>query len=154
MGFTHLDDSGKVRMVDVSEKSDISRLAIAEGVIKLRKETLKAILENRVAKGNVFSTAIVAATLAAKKTPELVPMCHPIPISYIDVSFETLEDGIRALCIVKSTGKTGVEMEALTAVSVALLTVWDMVKSIEKDESGNYPETAITEIRVVRKEKA
>ncbi|MBO8181615.1 MAG: cyclic pyranopterin monophosphate synthase MoaC [Archaeoglobus sp.] len=152
MEFTHIDDSG-VKMVDISEKSDVLRVATAEGKIKLREDTVKAIAENRIAKGNVFATAIVAATLAVKKTSELIPMCHPIPISHIEVSFETFDDGIKASCTVKSTGKTGVEMEALTGVSTALLTIWDMVKSMEKDETGNYPETAIDGIRVVRKEK-
>jgi len=153
-GFTHIDDSGRVKMVDVSEKRDVFRVAIAEGKIKLKKDTVKAIIDNRVAKGNVFATAAVASTLAVKKTPELVPMCHPIPISHIDVSFETLDDGVKAMCTVKSTGKTGVEMEALVGASTALLTIWDMVKSMEKDEAGNYPETVITDIRVIRKEKS
>ncbi|RLI83940.1 cyclic pyranopterin monophosphate synthase MoaC [Archaeoglobales archaeon] len=153
MGFTHLDDSGKVKMVDISDKQDVFRLAIAEGKIKLREETIKAIAENRIAKGNVFATAIVAATLAVKKTAELIPMCHPIPLSLVEVDFETFEDEVKVVCTVKSTGKTGVEMEALVGVSTALLTIWDMVKAMEKDESGNYPHTKIFDIRVTRKEK-
>lgn len=134
MAFTHFDNSGRVRMVDISEKIDSLRIAVAEGKIRLRKETVKAILENRLAKGNVLATAVVAATLAVKKTPELIPMCHPIPLSQVEVDFEIQDDEIKAICKVKSTGKTGIEMEALTGVSVALLTIWDMVKSMEKDE--------------------
>jgi cyclic pyranopterin phosphate synthase len=153
MAFTHFDNSGRVRMVDISEKIDSLRIAVAEGKIRLRKETVKAILENRLAKGNVLATAVVAATLAVKKTPELIPMCHPIPLSQVEVDFEIQDDEIKAICKVKSTGKTGVEMEALTGVSVALLTIWDMVKSMEKDESGNYPSTKISDIKVVFKEK-
>jgi cyclic pyranopterin phosphate synthase len=153
MAFTHFDNSGRVRMVDISEKIDSLRIAVAEGKIRLRKETVKAILENRLAKGNVLATAVVAATLAVKKTPELIPMCHPIPLSQVEVDFEIQDDKIKAICKVKSTGKTGVEMEALTGVSVALLTIWDMVKSMEKDESGNYPSTKISDIKVVFKEK-
>jgi cyclic pyranopterin phosphate synthase len=153
MAFTHFDNSGRVRMVDISEKIDSLRIAVAEGKIRLRKETVKAILENRLAKGNVLATAVVAATLAVKKTPELIPMCHPIPLSQVEVDFEIQDDEIKAICKVKSTGKTGIEMEALTGVSVALLTIWDMVKSMEKDESGNYPSTKISDIKVVFKEK-
>jgi cyclic pyranopterin phosphate synthase len=153
MGFTHLDDSGKVKMVDISDKRDVFRLAIAEGKIKLKEETINAIAENRITKGNVFATAIVAATLAVKRTPDLIPMCHPIPLSLVEIDFETFENEIKAVCTVKSTGKTGVEMEALVGVSTALLTIWDMVKAMEKDESGNYPYTKIFDVRVVQKEK-
>lgn len=149
----HLDEKGRARMVDISDKGDVVRIAIAEGVIKLKKETVKAIKENRVAKGNVLNTATVAGILAVKKTPDLIPMCHPIPISHVRIDFEIDEDRIKAICEVKSLGKTGVEMEALMGVTNALLTIWDMVKSLEKDESGNYPHTVIADIRVVRKEK-
>jgi len=147
--FTHLESS-RVRMVDISEKANSIRTATAEGFIRLKKETVKAIVEDRVAKGNVLSTANVAAVLAVKKTPELIPMCHPIPVTSVQVSFEVMDEKIKAECTVKSVGKTGVEMEALTGVSVALLTIWDMVKSLEK-ENGQYPVTAIEGIRVVEK---
>jgi len=140
-------------MVDISEKNDVVRTATAEGRIKLREETIKAIVEDKVAKGNVLATANVAAVMAVKKTPELIPMCHPIPITSVKVSFDVEKDGVRVTCTVKSVGKTGVEMEALTGVSVALLTIWDMVKSMEKDETGNYPFTAIESIKVVEKKK-
>ncbi len=152
MEFTHIEGD-RVRMVDISEKRDVRRSAIAEGFIKLKKETIKAIVNNMVAKGNVLVTANVAAVMAVKKTPELIPMCHPIPITSVTLDFDVEEDGVRVRCMVKSTGKTGVEMEALTGVSIALLTIWDMVKSMEKNEEGNYPETVISTIRVTEKVK-
>ena len=140
-------------MVDISDKGDVVRIAVAEGMIKLKKETVRAIRESRVPKGDVLNTATVAGILAVKKTPSLIPMCHPIPITNVKFDFEIGEDEIKAICEVKSIGKTGVEMEALVGVTNALLTIWDMVKSLEKDESGNYPETVVKEIRVIRKEK-
>jgi cyclic pyranopterin phosphate synthase len=143
----------KARMVDISKKQDVLRIARAEGWIRLKKETIRAIIEDRVAKGNVLATANIAATLAVKKVHELIPMCHPIAITSIDTSFDVREDRIVVACTVKSVSKTGVEMEALTGVSIALLTVWDMVKSMEKDETGNYPFTVIETIRVVEKKK-
>jgi cyclic pyranopterin phosphate synthase len=149
--FTHIE-SGRARMVDVSRKDESIRIATAEGFIRLKGETVKAIVEDRVAKGNVLAVANVAAVLAVKKTPELIPMCHPIPITSVQVSFDVEDEGIKARCTVKSVGKTGVEMEALTGVSVALLTVWDMVKSLEK-EDGQYPSTVIEGIKVVEKVK-
>ncbi len=152
MELTHIEGE-RVRMVDVSEKNDVPRVAVAEGFIRLRPETVRAIVENRIAKGNVLATANVAAVMAAKRTHELVPMCHPIPITSVRVDFEVLSDGVKVRCEVKSVSKTGVEMEALTAASVALLTIWDMVKSLEKDESGNYPSTRIEFVRVVKKVK-
>ncbi|MCS7143851.1 MAG: cyclic pyranopterin monophosphate synthase MoaC [Archaeoglobaceae archaeon] len=152
MEFSHIKD-GKVSMVDISEKEDVFRVAIAEGFIRLKKETIDAIVNNKVAKGNVLATANIAGVLAVKKTPEIIPMCHPIQISSISFDFKVEEKGIRAFCTVKSIGKTGVEMEALTGVSVALLTIWDMVKSMEKDETGNYPETMIEDVSVLEKMK-
>ncbi|MBE8538587.1 cyclic pyranopterin monophosphate synthase MoaC [Geoglobus acetivorans] len=151
--FSHIDSEGKARMVDVSKKDDVLRVARAEGYILLRKETIRAIIENRVAKGNVLNTAVVAGTLAAKKTSELIPLCHPLQITSVSIDFEIYEDRIKAVCEVKYVGKTGVEMEALVGVTNALLTVWDMVKSIEKDENGQYPFTRITDVRVVEKIK-
>ncbi len=141
------------RMVDISEKEDVIRIAVAEGFVRLKKDTVKAIKEKRVPKGDVLSVATVSGILAVKRTPELIPMCHPIPITSVKLDFFLEENGVRAICEVKSVGKTGVEMEALTGVSVALLTIWDMVKGLEKDESGNYPDTAIEWIRVVEKRK-
>jgi cyclic pyranopterin phosphate synthase len=150
--FTHIQDN-RARMVDISEKSDVTREAVASGKIFLKPDTLAAIRDGTVIKGNVLATARVAATLSVKNTPALIPMCHAIPISAISVDFEQHDDFIEAIVRVKSTGKTGVEMEALTGVSIALLTVWDMVKSAEKDSGGQYPVTRIQDIRVIKKKK-
>jgi cyclic pyranopterin phosphate synthase len=150
--FTHIQDD-RAQMVDISAKGDVTREATAAGKIYLRPETLAAIREGKVVKGNVLATARVAATLAVKNTATIIPMCHPIPISSISVDFSDGDGFIEATVVVKMTGKTGVEMEALTGVSVALLTVWDMVKSAEKDPQGQYPVTSITDIRVVEKKK-
>jgi len=150
--FSHITD-GKAQMVDISGKGEVVREATAAGKIFLRPETLAAIREGTVVKGNVLATARVAATLAVKNTATIIPMCHPIPISAISVDFTEGDGYIEAAVVVKMTGKTGVEMEALTGVSVALLTVWDMVKSAEKDNDGQYPVTRITDVRVVEKKK-
>ncbi len=152
MELTHIEGD-RVRMVDVSEKSEVVRIATAEGFIRLREETVEAIVNNEVAKGNVLAAANVAAVMAVKKTYELIPMCHPIPITSVAVDFDIEKDRVKVRCTVKSVAKTGVEMEALVGVSVALLTIWDMVKSLEKDGSGNYPFTVIESIRVVEKVK-
>ncbi len=145
--------TSEVHMVDISGKPDIVRVAKARGVIKLRPETVKAIVEGRVPKGDVFSVARVAAILAVKRTWEIVPLCHPIPITSVDVELEARDDRVEATVTVKTVAKTGVEMEALTGVSAALLSVWDMVKALEKDERGQYPYTAIEKIEVVEKIK-
>ena len=150
--FTHIAND-RAQMVDISGKGEVVREATASGRIYLRPETLAAIREGTVVKGNVLATARVAATLAVKNTANIIPMCHPIPLSSITVDFTDHEGYIEAVVVVKMTGRTGVEMEALTGVSVALLTVWDMVKSAEKDKDGQYPVTAITDIRVVEKKK-
>jgi cyclic pyranopterin phosphate synthase len=150
--FTHIEND-RAQMVDISGKGDVVREAVAAGKIYLRPETLAAIREGTVVKGNVLATARVAATLAVKNTSSLIPMCHPIPISSITVDFTEGDGYIETTVVVKMTGKTGVEMEALTGVSLALLTVWDMVKSAEKDKDGQYPVTRITDIRVIEKKK-
>lgn len=150
--FTHIDE-GKVHMVDVSEKVDVPRLARACGEIVLSRETIEKINTGNVEKGNVLATAQIAAVLAVKKTPEIIPMCHQIAITAVDVDFEIEHEVIKVVVEVRTVGKTGVEMEALTGVSAALLTIWDMVKSAEKNESGNYPYTEIREIRVLEKLK-
>jgi cyclic pyranopterin phosphate synthase len=150
--FTHIRND-RAQMVDISAKDEVTREAVAAGKIYLRPETLAAIREGKVVKGNVLSTARVAATMAVKNTSNLIPMCHPIPISSITVDFSEGDGFIESTVVVKMTGKTGVEMEALTGVSVALLTVWDMVKSAEKDADGQYPVTSITDIRVLEKKK-
>ena len=150
--FTHIQNE-RAQMVDISGKGDLVREAVATGKIYLRPDTLTAIREGTVVKGNVLATARVAATLSVKNTPTLIPMCHAIPISAIAVDFSDGEGFIEARVRGKSAGKTGVEMEALTGVSVALLTIWDMVKSAEKDEHGQYPVTRIEDIRVIEKKK-
>jgi len=150
--FSHIRNE-KAQMVDISAKNEVIREAVAAGKIYLRPETLAAIREGKVVKGNVLSTARVAAMMAVKNTSNLIPMCHPLPISSITVDFSEGDGFIESTVVVKMTGKTGVEMEALTGVSVALLTVWDMVKSAEKDADGQYPVTSITDIRVVEKKK-
>lgn len=152
MRLTHASEKG-VKMVDISEKKKVLRVAKAKGRIKLKDSTVKLIREGKVEKGNVLTTAQIAATLAVKRTPEMIPMCHPIPITGVDVDFKFFGDEIEAVVEVKSLGKTGVEMEAITGVSVALLTIWDMVKAVEKDEKGQYPITRITDIRVLEKIK-
>jgi len=150
--FTHIQDD-RAQMVDISAKREVVREAVAVGNIFLKPETMHAIGEGAVVKGNVLSTAGVAETLSEKNTPSLIPMCHSIPISAITVDFSEGDGFIEAMVRVKSAGKTGVEMEALVGVSVALLTVWDMVKSAEKDADGQYPVTRIQDIRVVEKRK-
>ena len=137
--FTHLNEKNEVHMVDVTPKPDVPREATASGRIYLRQETLKAIAEGTVVKGNVLATAQVAGTMAVKQTWALIPMCHPIPVGAVTVSFVQTSEYIEVSCRVKTFGKTGIEMEALTGASVALLTIWDMVKSAEKDENGQYP---------------
>ncbi len=140
-------------MIDVSEKEAVPRTAEAIGRIHLKRDTVDAIREGKVKKGDPLSAAEIAALLAVKKAPELIPMCHNIPISSADAIFALGPDYVEARCRVNATYRTGVEMEALTGVSVALLTVWDMVKYMEKDESGGYPSTAITDVRVTEKVK-
>ena len=151
--FTHIHND-RAQMVDISAKHEVIREAAAAGKIFLKPGTMDAIREGTVVKGNVLSTARVAATLSVKNTPSLIPMCHSIPISAITVDFLEGDGFIEATVRVKSAGKTGVEMEALVGVSVALLTVWDMVKSAEKDADGQYPVTRIQDIRVVEKRKS
>ena len=150
--FSHLSDKG-VKMVDITSKDVTVRIAVAEGQIKLKKDTIKSIKNNKITKGNVLTTAQIAAIQAVKKTPNMIPLCHQLPINKIDIEFEIKDDSIIVICTVKTESKTGVEMEALTGVSVALLTIWDMVKSNEKDSSGQYPNTEIGPIRVIKKEK-
>jgi cyclic pyranopterin phosphate synthase len=150
--FSHIRED-RAHMVDIGDKPEVKRTATARGRICLRDSTLQAIREGAVVKGNVLATARIAATLAVKDTPRLIPMCHSIPISSINVDFSEDAGYIEAKVTVASVGRTGVEMEALTGVSVALLTIWDMVKSAEKDENGQYPCTRISGIEVTEKRK-
>jgi len=140
-------------MVDISEKSDVVREAVVSGRIKFKSSTIEKIKSGNIKKGDVLGCAETAAILAVKKTPDLIPLCHPISIEAVKVDFSIGERDIKARVSVKSVGKTGVEMDALHGVSVALLTLWDMVKPEEKDETGNYPHTMIEEIKVEKKEK-
>lgn len=132
--LTHFDASGRARMVDVSDKDKTTRIAIASGEIHMMAETLQHIQQGDLKKGDVLAVADVAAIMGAKKTPDLIPMCHPLMLSGIDVSFSELEKscGIKVEVSVKCSGKTGVEMEALTAVTTALLTIYDMCKAVDK----------------------
>jgi len=140
-------------MVDISEKKNVLRIARARGTIVLKSTTIDVIKKGEVKKGDVFETAKVAGMLAVKNTPSILPHCHPIPIEYVDFNFKMHGNRIDVECEVKAHYKTGVEMEALTGVSVALLTIWDMVKYLEKDENGQYPMTQILGIEVVEKKK-
>ncbi len=141
-------------MIDISEKDTIPRIARASGKIKLKKETIDRIKTNKIEKGDVLTIAKVSAINAVKKVPDLIPYCHPIPINNVNIDFDFEENTfIKVTCVVKSISKTGVEMEALTGVSTALLNIWDVVKMYEKDEKGQYPSTLITEIKVEKKIK-
>jgi len=142
-------------MVDVTGKKLVYREAVAEGVIRLRPETVRLIKEGRVEKGDVFDVTRVAVVLAVKKTSELLPLTHPIPVTHVDVGFDIpTEDSVKVTVRVKTIAQTGVEMEALTGVVAGLLNIWDMVKKYEKDEGGQYPYTRIEGVRVVSKVKS
>jgi cyclic pyranopterin phosphate synthase len=141
------------RMADVTSKPIVRRQAVAEGFLRLKPTTLAAIAEGTLPKGDPFGPARIAGILAAKDTPRTIPLCHPIPLTSVDVELMREERGVRCRATVLAEWKTGVEMEALCAVSAALFTVWDMAKALEKDDTGNYPDTAIEAIRVLRKTK-
>jgi cyclic pyranopterin phosphate synthase len=141
-------------MVDVSDKKEILREATAKGKIRLKSETVNRIREGKIAKGDPLYTAKIAGVLAAKKTSELVPLCHPLPLTNVEVKAEIVEKNVvEVTATVKTRAQTGVEMEALAAASVGLLTIWDMLKQYEKDAAGQYPTTAIANIHVVKKFK-
>jgi cyclic pyranopterin monophosphate synthase len=143
-----------VAMVDVSGKAEVFREATATGKIRLKTETVNLIKEEKIAKGNPLYTARIAGVLAAKKTSELVPLCHPLPLTSVKVETKVVKKTIvEVTATVKTRAQTGVEMEALAAVSAGLLTVWDMVKQYEKDAAGQYPNTSIDNIHVVKKMK-
>ena len=132
--FTHFDDKGNAIMVDVSGKNDTSRVAVASGIIHVNEAVMNAIVNRTVEKGDVLGVARVAGIMAVKQTPHLIPMCHTLLITKCSVDFEIDEENckIKAICTTKVEGKTGVEMEAMTGVSVALLTIYDMCKAIDK----------------------
>lgn len=134
MELTHFNEQGRARMVDVSEKEITKRTAVARSKIKMAAETLSAIKEGKISKGDVLAVAQIAGIMAAKKTSDWIPMCHPLPLTGIDISFtDNSEDELYIEATVHITGKTGVEMEALTAVSASALTVYDMCKALQKD---------------------
>lgn len=130
--LTHIDESGRARMVDVSDKATTAREAVAEGFVRMSAETLKLALSGEGKKGDVRAVAEIAGVMAAKQTSALIPMCHPLALSKVEVRVEPARDGLAVTARVKTTGQTGVEMEALTAVSVACLTLYDMLKAAEK----------------------
>ncbi len=144
--LSHLDEAGRARMVDVGGKPDTERVAIARGEVVMRLETLALIREGALKKGDVLTVAKIAGIMAAKRTADLIPLCHPLPLTQVTVDLELADDlpGVRITATARVTGKTGVEMEALTAVSVAALTVYDMAKAAEKT-------MRITNIRLVEK---
>jgi cyclic pyranopterin phosphate synthase len=132
--FTHLDEEGRSRMVDVSQKPATAREAVAQGIVTMHPETFDLVREQKVKKGNVFETARIAGIMAAKKTAELIPMCHPLSLTHVQIDFFPHPDthSIRIEAVVRVVGQTGVEMEALTAVSVSALTIYDMCKSYDR----------------------
>jgi cyclic pyranopterin phosphate synthase len=140
-------------MVDISKKNVIPRTAEAIGRIVLKKQTVRAIRSGKVKKGDPLAAAEIACIQAVKRTPDLIPLCHNIPIGSVNADFTVGETWVEARCRVTAIYKTGVEMEALTGVSIGLLTIWDMVKYLEKDKEGKYPSTMIAEIRVTEKRK-
>jgi len=141
-------------MVDVTAKPEVYREATAKGKIKLKQETIDLIRKKKIEKGNPFEVAKIAGILAAKNTSSIIPLCHPLPLTNVNVNMNIEgNSAVEVQATVKTKAQTGVEMEALVAVSAALLTIWDMTKQYEKDEAGQYPSTAIQDIHVVRKIK-
>ena len=130
--LTHIDPEGRARMVDVSEKSETARAARAEGFVEMSPETVKLLREHALPKGNPLEVARIAGIQAGKKTSELIPLCHPLSLTHLDVSIEVIDSGARIEAIARTKAETGVEMEAMTAVSVAALTLYDMCKAAEK----------------------
>src|ERR1700682_6523471 len=144
--LTHVAGDGRAQMVDVSAKPLSARTAIATGKIRLQPETVDLISENRIAKGDVFATARIAGIQAAKQTPQLIPLCHTLPLSDVKIDIVTSLDGAEAKCTARTIAQTGVEMEALTGVAVALLTIYDMCKAVDK-------EMRMSDVQLVEKTK-
>jgi cyclic pyranopterin phosphate synthase len=149
MKLSHLDQAGRARMVDVGDKPLMDRTAVATGTIRMSQEAFRQVAEQAVAKGDVLAVSEVAGTLAAKRTAELIPLCHPLGLDYVEVEATLAESlpGVRVWARVRTVGRTGVEMEALTAVAVALLTVYDMVKAVDAG-------MVIGEVQLLEKQKA
>ncbi|MBU8821022.1 cyclic pyranopterin monophosphate synthase MoaC [Mycolicibacterium goodii] len=145
MGLSHLDDSGAAHMLDVTDKGVTKRTAVAAGILLTRPDVVALIASGGLPKGDALATARVAGILAAKRTPDLIPLCHQLALTGVDVDFDAREDSVGITATVRSTDRTGVEMEALTAVSVAALTLYDMIKAVD-------PAARIDNIHVVRKE--
>jgi cyclic pyranopterin monophosphate synthase len=144
--LSHVSSDGRVRMVDVSAKPHSFRTAIATGKIKIKPATANAISRNRIGKGNVFATAQIAGIQAAKRTAELIPLCHPLPLTNVEIDFAMKNGVVSATCSARTTAQTGVEMESLAGVAIALLTIYDMCKAIDK-------EMKISDVRLIKKEK-
>src|SRR5437588_10129154 len=144
--LTHVDRDGKVQMVDVSAKPMSTRTAIAKGKIKLQRKTVDLISKNQIAKGNVFATARLAGIQAAKQTASLIPLCHTLPLSDVKIDIIAARDGAEVTCTARTIAQTGVEMEALTGVAIALLTIYDMCKAVDK-------KMQIADVRLVKKTK-
>src|SRR5437016_8702571 len=145
--LTHVDRDGKMQMVDVSAKPMSVRAAIAKGKIKLQRKTLDLISKDRIAKGNVFATARLAGIQAAKQTASLIPLCHTLPLSDVKIDIVGARDGARVTCTARTVAQTGVEMEALTGVAIALLTIYDMCKAVDK-------KMQIADVRLIKKTKS
>ena len=145
-GFSHIAEDGSARMVDVSAKPVVAREAVAGGRIVLQAETLALISANKIAKGNVFATARIAGIQAAKQTPQLIPLCHGLNLTHVDLDLAAAENGVEVKCTARTSAQTGVEMEALAGVAVALLTIYDMCKAVDK-------EMQITDVRLLSKTK-
>ncbi len=153
VGETDAKTRSETKMVDISEKPQVFRRALATGDLILSPNTIEAVRLGTTKKGNVLSVSEVAGIMAAKKTSDLIPLCHQIPLSSVDVFFEFHEDRIKGSCEVVATYSTGVEMEALVGVTTALLSIWDMTKYLEKDAEGQYPTASLEGVRVIKKEK-
>ena len=144
--LTHLADDGSAQMVDVSAKESSAREAIAAGKIHLRRETLDLIAQNQIGKGNVFATVRIAGIQAAKQTPQLIPLCHNLSLSHVEIEIAPSGSALEVKCVARTVAQTGVEMEALTGVAIALLTIYDMCKAVDK-------EMQISDIRLLKKTK-
>src|SRR5213594_642954 len=144
--LTHISDDGRAQMVDVSAKSMSMRRAVARGKIRLQRETLDLISKNQITKGNVFATARIAGIQAAKQTAHLIPLCHTLPLSEVQIDVATSNEGAEVTCTARTIAQTGVEMEALTGVAIALLTIYDMCKAVDK-------EMEISDVRLISKTK-
>jgi cyclic pyranopterin phosphate synthase len=145
--LTHLAEDGAAQMVDVSAKERSAREAVASGKIQLRNETLDLISKNQIGKGNVFATARIAGIQAAKRTSELIPLCHNLNLAHVEIEIATLQSGLEVTCTARTVAQTGVEMEALTGVAVALLTIYDMCKAVDK-------EMVMRDVRLLKKTKS